>query len=71
MARSSSNERLRAQAQTMTLDELDSEISRMLIGWQKGGTSQGRRAHFKGLLALEAVKEVRFGVPAKKRRYNR
>ena len=71
MGKSSAGKDIASKAASMTLEELNAEIHRMLNGWQHGGTSQGRRAFFKSLIALEAQRESRFDIPAPKRRYNR
>jgi hypothetical protein len=56
---------------TLTLDDLNTAIHWAKFGWENGGTSQGRRAFFKKLIALEAEREARFDIQAPKRRYNR
>ncbi len=71
MGKSSAGKDTASRAATMSLDELNQEISRMLDGWQNGGISQGRRAFFKSLIALETQRALLFGVEAPKRRYNR
>ncbi len=71
MGKSSAGNEIASKAVSMSLDELNTEIRRMLDGWQTGGTSQGRRAFFKRLVAMEAQRERLFNVPAPQRRYNR
>lgn len=71
MGKSSAGNDIASKAARMTLEELNTEIHRMLNGWQRGGTSQARRAFFKSLVALEAQREIRFEILAPKRRYNR
>ena len=53
----------------MTLDELNAEIQRCLLGYERGGTSQARKAFFKRLVLLEAERERLFDVAAKPRRF--
>lgn len=59
------------EVELMTLEALNAEISHMRYGWEKGGTSQARRAFFKQLVWLEAQRERLHNVPAPERRYNR
>jgi hypothetical protein len=54
----------------LPLDRINAEIARCLLGYQTGGTSQGRKAFFKRLVLLEQVREESHGVPAKSRRFN-
>lgn len=53
----------------MTLLQLNAEIQRCLLGYEQGGTSQGRKAFFKRLVWLEAEREKLHGVTAKSRRF--
>ena len=55
---------------TATLEELNLAIRGSLWGYEQGGTSQGRKAFYDGLVSLEKVRQERFGVPAKRRRFN-
>ena len=71
VSKSSSSMKTQAEASEMTLEQLNAAIARMMHGWETGGSSQGRRAYFKDLVALEALREARFQIEAPKRRYNR
>lgn len=51
-------------------ERLNAEISRCLLGYQTGGTSQGRKAFFKRLVMLEDIREQAHGVPAKQRSFS-
>lgn len=53
------------------LSELNHEIQRCLLGYQTGGTSQGRKGFFERLVWLEKIREASHGVPAKRRRFGR
>jgi hypothetical protein len=53
------------------LSELNHEIQRCLLGYETGGTSQGRKAFFERLVWLEKIREASHGVPAKQRRFGR
>ena len=52
-----------------SLSELNHEIKRCLLGYETGGTSQGRKAFFERLIWLEKIREASHGVPAKQRRF--
>jgi hypothetical protein len=54
----------------LSLSELNTEIARMLWGYENGGTSQGRKSYFKRLVWLEEGRERLHGVAAKKRRFS-
>ena len=54
----------------LPLDRLEAEISRCLLGYQTGGTSQGRKAFFKRLVMLEDIREETHGIPAKRRTFS-
>jgi hypothetical protein len=54
-----------------SLSELNHEIQRCLLGYETGGTSQGRKAFFDRLVWLEKIRESSHGVPAKQRRFGR
>ena len=54
----------------LPLERLNAEISRCLLGYQTGGTSQGRKAFFKRLVMLEDVREQAHGVPAGQRSFS-
>jgi hypothetical protein len=56
---------------TASLSELNQEIRRCLLGYETGGTSQGRKAFFERLVRLEKIREASHGVPAKQRRFGR
>ena len=71
MSKSSASKKTQAEADQMTLEQLNAAIARMRHGWETGGSSQGRRAFFKSLVALEALREARFQIEAPKRRYKR
>jgi hypothetical protein len=58
-----------ADVAALTLAELNAEIQRCLFGYERGGTSQGRKAFFKRLVWLEAERERLHGVTAKSRRF--
>lgn len=64
MGKSSASKKTLAEASELSLDALNAEIARMRVGYETGGTSQARRAFFKGLLAFEALREVRFQIEA-------
>lgn len=55
----------------MPLSELNHEIQRCLLGYETGGTSQGRKAFFDRLVLLEKIRESNHGVQAKQRRFGR
>lgn len=59
-----------AELEAMTLPHLNAEIQRCLFGYERGGTSQGRKAFFKRLVWLEAERERLHGVAAKARRFS-
>jgi hypothetical protein len=71
VSKSSSSKKIEKEASEMTLEQLNVAIARMKHGWETVGSSQVRRAYFKELVALEALREVRFQIEAPKRRYNR
>lgn len=71
MSKSSASKKTKEEASEMTLEQLNTTIARMRHGWETGGSSQGRRAFFKSLVALEALREQRFQIEAPTRRYNR
>jgi hypothetical protein len=52
------------------LDLLNRQIAQAKVGYETGGSSQGRRAFFKNLLSLEGQREKFYGIPAPKRRFN-
>jgi hypothetical protein len=54
----------------LPLGRLNLEISRCLFGYETGGTSQGRKAFFKRLVMLEAIREQVHDIPAKQRRFS-
>ncbi|BCT93668.1 hypothetical protein LYSHEL_26950 [Lysobacter helvus] len=54
----------------LPLERLNAEISRCLLGYQTGGSSQGRKAFFKRLVMLEDIREQAHGVPAKQRTFS-
>ena len=56
---------------SVPLPELDHEIRRCLLGYQTGGTSQGRKAYFDRLVWLEKVRESAHNIEAKRRRFGR
>lgn len=55
----------------LSIDQLNTEIKRCLLGYQTGGSSQGRRAFFKRLVWLEAERDKLHDVPAQRRRFSR
>ena len=60
----------REELAALPLERLDHEIARCLWGYQNGGAAQGRKAIFKRLIEVEAIREEVHGVPAKSRRFN-
>jgi hypothetical protein len=71
MGKSSARSGIDIAAADLTLDQLNVAIWNAKLGWETGGSSQGRRAFFKRLVALEAQREAIFAIDAPKRRYNR
>ncbi|QGZ93364.1 hypothetical protein [Terricaulis silvestris] len=59
-----------ADVEALTLAELNAEIQRCLFRYERGGTSQGRKAFFKRLVWLEAERERLHSVTAKSRRFS-
>jgi hypothetical protein len=57
------------EIEALSLEQLNAEIGRALIGYETGGTSQGRKAFFKRLVWLENHREAIHGVIAKRRRF--
>ena len=55
----------------LPLSDLNHEIQRCLLGYEMGGTSQGRKAFFDRLVWLEKIRSTSHGVPAKRRRLGR
>jgi hypothetical protein len=55
----------------VSLSEINHEIQRCLLGYETGGTSQGRKAFFDRLVWLEKIREFSHGVPANQRRFGR
>lgn len=53
----------------LPLDKLNHEIGRCLLGYENGGTSQGRRTFFKRLVMLEKIRESAHGLSAKQRAF--
>jgi len=53
----------------LPLSELNHEIGRCLLGYENGGTSQGRKSFFKRLVILEGIREQAHGIPAKQRSF--
>ena len=51
----------------LSLEELNVEIGRCLKGFEYGGGSQGRKAFFKRLVWLEAIREKIHAIPAIRR----
>lgn len=49
--------------------ELDQEIRRLQVRLNLAATRQLEKAFFGRLLALEAIREARFGIPAPRRRH--
>ena len=54
-----------------TLDQLNAEIQRCLLGSERGGTSQGRKAFFDRLVWYEKMREDLHGIIAPVRRARR
>lgn len=54
----------------MSLAAMNAEIQRCWLGYETGGSSQGRKSFFKRLVSLEAAREQVYGVPAAPRRFN-
>jgi len=54
-----------------TLADLNHEIRRCLLGYETGGTSQGRKSFFDRLVWLEKIREAAHGVGATPRRFGR
>lgn len=55
----------------LPLSDLNHEIQRCLLGYESGGSSQGRKAFFERLVWLEKIREATHDVPAKRRRFGR
>jgi hypothetical protein len=51
--------------------DLNLEIQRCLLGYETGGSSQGRKAFYDPLVWLEKIREVTHDIPAKRRRFGR
>jgi hypothetical protein len=58
-----------AVLEDLPLARLNDEIARCLYGYETGGSSQARKAFFKRLVMLEAIREKVHDVPAKARRF--
>ena len=52
------------------LGMLNHKITLAKLGYERGGSSQGRRAFFKALVSLEGQRERFYGIVAPFRRYN-
>lgn len=59
------------EIEALSLEQLNFEIGKALMGYELGGTSQGRKAFFKRLVWLEAHREALHGIKAKRRRFGR
>ena len=57
------------EIEALSLQQLNAEISRALLGYEIGGTSQGRKAFFKRLVWLENHREALHGIGAKRRSF--
>ena len=55
----------------LPLSELNHAIHRCLLGYETGGTSQGRKAFYDRLVWLEKIREKTHDIPAKRRRFGR
>jgi hypothetical protein len=51
----------------LSFAELEAEISRCALGYQTGGSSQGRKSFSKRLVWLESQREKLHGIPAPRR----
>lgn len=71
MSKRPPNARTQAEATTLSLPALNSEIERCLIMLGISGSSQGRKAFFDRLIRCEKVREEVYGVPAPARRFRR
>jgi len=56
---------------TLALSDLNHEIQRCILGFETGGTSQGRKAFYDRLVWLEKIRAKTHGIPAKRRRFGR
>ena len=57
------------EASDLTLDYLNILIVHAKYGYETGGSSQGRKAFFKRLIWLEAMREKFHSIEAPKRRF--
>ena len=55
----------------LPLSDLNHEIQRCILGFETGGTSQGRKAFYDRLVWLEKVRAKTHDIPAKRRRFGR
>lgn len=58
-----------ADVDTAPLSWFNAEIKRSLLGYETGGTNQGRKAFFKRLVWIEGERERVHGVKAPRRRF--
>ena len=54
----------------LPLETLNHKIKLAKLGYERGGTSQSRRAFFKSLVSLEGQRERFYGIAAPRRRFN-
>jgi len=54
----------------LPLSRLNAEIARCLMGYETGGSSQGRKAFFQRLVLLERVRDQAHNIPAKHRSFS-
>lgn len=55
----------------MTLEELNREIDRCMLGSKRGGTTAGRKSFFKRLVWLEEIREEKHGIEAPRRDFRK
>jgi hypothetical protein len=58
------------EVEALTLDELNQQIAGAKLGYETGGSSQGRKAFFKRLIWLEAHRGKLHGLEVPKRRFS-
>jgi hypothetical protein len=67
MKRGAPGEHEEKEIANLSLEQLNKEIAKCLLGTQNSGTSQGSKSFFKRLVWLETQREKLHGIPAKKR----
>jgi hypothetical protein len=53
----------------LPLADFNREIQRCILGYETGGSSQGRKAFYERLVWLEKIRGAAHAVPAKRRRF--